>query len=105
ARPESATLRVGNGVYPITGTGTVSARVSYNRPSLYGGVGTGTGLIKGLALTFDAGALIRNGTATANATGPLANNPAFRADLERLRTEQRTHVVVPVFSVGLVYRP
>jgi hypothetical protein len=98
-------LRVGNGVYPYSGTGVVTARVNYDRPALYGGVGTGTGLIKGLALTFDAGAMIRNGTATASASGPLANNPAFRADLERLRSEQRTRVVVPVFSVGLVYRP
>ncbi|HEY0392963.1 MAG TPA: hypothetical protein VGD01_00580 [Candidatus Elarobacter sp.] len=105
AREQSSTLRVGNGVYPVTGTGAVTARVSFNRPSLYGGVGTGTGLIKGLALTFDAGALIRNGTATASATGPLATDPAFRADLERLRSEQRTHVIVPVVSVGLVYRP
>ena len=105
AREQSSTLRVGNGVYPVAGTGAVTARVSFDRPSLYGGVGTGTGLIKGLALTFDAGALIRNGTATATATGPLANDPAFRADLERLRSEQRTHVIVPVFSVGLVYRP
>ena len=105
ARAENGALRVGNGVYPFSGTGTVSAHVRYDHPSLYGGVGTGTGLIKGLALTFDAGALIRNGTSTADATGPLAANPAFRADLERLRTEQRTHVVVPVISVGLVYRP
>ena len=105
ARPETPVLRVGNGVYPASGAGTVSARVRFDRPSLYAGVGTGTGLIRGLALAFDAGALVRNGAATANATGPLANDPAFRADLERLRSEQRTHVVVPVISVGLVYRP
>jgi hypothetical protein len=83
----------------------VSGRVAYDRPSIYAGVGTGTGLIKGLALTVDAGALVRNGSATANATGPLANDPTFRADLERFRTEQRVHTVVPVISVGLVYRP
>ncbi len=80
-------------------------RLRYDRPSLYAGVGTGTGLIRGLALTFDVGALVRNGTATASASGPLASNAAFRADLERLRAEQRTHVVVPVVSVGLNYRP
>jgi hypothetical protein len=105
ARPESAAFRVGNNLYPVSGTGTVSGRVTYGRPSVYAGVGTGTGIIKGLALTVDAGALIRNGTATANASGPLANDPAFRADLERFRSEQRVHSVVPVISVGLVYRP
>ena len=83
----------------------MSGRVAYSRPSIYAGVGTGTGIIKGLALTVDAGTLIRNGTATANATGPLANDPAFRADLERFRREQRVHAIVPVISVGLVYRP
>jgi hypothetical protein len=105
ARSEAPTLRVGNGIYPVAGTGAVSSRLRYDRPSLYAGIGTGTGSIRGLALTLDAGALVRNGTATAAATGPLANDPAFRADLERLRSELRTHVVVPVFSVGLVYRP
>jgi hypothetical protein len=105
ARSEAPTLRVGSGVYPIGGTGMVSTHLRYDRPSLYAGVGTGTGLIRGLALTFDVGALVRNGTVTASATGPLASNPAFRADLERLRSEQRTHAVVPVVSVGLIYRP
>jgi hypothetical protein len=105
ARDASGAIRVGNGLYPVSGTGTVNARVRFDRPSLYAGVGTGTGLIRGLALEFDAGALVRNGTASASATGPLANDPAFRADLARLRGELRTHVVVPVLSVGLVYRP
>ena len=105
ARAETPALRVGNGIYPASGTGTVSARVRFDQPSLYAGVGTGTGLIRGLALAFDAGVLVRNGTATANATGPLTNDAAFRADLERLRSEQRTHIVVPVISIGLVYRP
>jgi hypothetical protein len=105
ARSEAPTLRVGSGIYPISGTGMVSTHLRYDRPSLYAGVGTGTGLIRGLALTFDVGALVRNGTVTASATGPLASNPAFRADLERLRSEQRTHAVVPVVSVGLIYRP
>jgi hypothetical protein len=105
ARAESSTIRLGNGTYPVAGAGAVSGRVRFDRPSLYAGVGTGTGLIKGLALAIDGGVLVRNGTATANATGPLANDPAFRADLERFRLEQRTRVVVPVISVGLVYRP
>ena len=105
ARDAAGMIRVGNGVYPVSGTGTVNARVRFDRPSLYAGVGTGTGLIRGLALEFDAGALVRNGTASASASGALANDPAFRADLARLRGELRTHVVVPVLSVGLVYRP
>ena len=105
ARDAAGFVRVGGGLYPVAGTGTVNARVRFDRPSLYAGVGTGAGLIRGFALQFDAGALVRNGTASAFASGPLANDPAFRADLARLRGELRTHVVVPVLSVGLVYRP
>jgi hypothetical protein len=105
ARDEAAQVRIGTGRYPAGATGTVTARVRFDRPSLYAGVGTGTGLIRGLALQFDAGALVQNGTAGVSATGPLAGDPTFRTDLERLRNEQRTHIVVPVISVGLVYRP
>jgi hypothetical protein len=105
ARPEGATIRVGSGLYSTAQTGTVTSRVRYDRPSIYAGVGTGAGLVRGLALAFDAGVLVRNGTTSATASGPLAGDPAFRADLDRLRSEQRTHVVVPALSVGLVYRP
>ena len=105
ARPEGSVVRVGNGMYPVSGAGAVATHVRYDRPSLYAGVGTGTGSIRGLALTFDAGVLVRNGTASAGASGGLSADPAFRADLERLRSELRTRVVVPVLSVGLVYRP
>ncbi len=105
ARSEGATLRVGSATYPASGTGTVITRLRYDRPSIYAGVGTGAGLIRGLALTVDAGVLIRNGTTSASASGPLASDPAFSADLNRLRLEQRTHIVVPAISVGLVYRP
>ncbi len=81
------------------------ARVSFNRPSIYAGVGTGTGIVRGLALDIDGGVLLRNGTSSASAAGPLNTNPAFRADLARLQGELRTNIVVPVVSIGLVYRP
>jgi len=105
AHPDGSTIRVGNALYATAGTGTVISRLRYDRPSIYAGVGTGASLVKGLALTFDAGALVRNGSTSASASGPLANDPAFQADLDRLRLEQRTRVVVPALSIGLVYRP
>jgi hypothetical protein len=105
AEASGGTMRVGNGIYPTTGTGSVTTRLSFDRPSLYAGVGTGTGLIRGFALAFDAGFLVRNGTPSANATGPLASNPAFAADLGRLQNELRTRIIVPVLSVGIVFRP
>lgn len=105
AQPGGSTIQVGNGIYPTSGTGIVSSRVNFSRPALYAGVGTGTGLIKGLALTFDAGVIVRNGTATTNATGPLAADPRLQADLSRLQGELRTRIVTPVVSIGLVFRP
>ncbi len=105
ARPDGGTLDVGAGTYAAAGAGRVSSRVTFDRPSLYLGVGTGTGLIRGLALDFDAGVLVRNGSASAAATGPLRTDPAFAADLARLRGELRTRIVSPVLSVGLSYRP
>lgn len=105
AEPGGSTIQVGNAVYPTSGTGTVTSRVQFDRPAIYAGIGTGTGLIKGLALTLDAGFLVQNGHATANATGPLVNDPAFRASLAQLQGELRTRIVSPVFSVGLVFRP
>lgn len=105
ANPSTPFMRVGNGLYPTSGTGQVLARVTFNRPSIYLGAGAGTGIVKGLALDVDGGILIRNGVPTATANGPLMTNPAFQADLTRLQGELRTHIVVPVVSVGLVYRP
>ncbi|HTW83078.1 MAG TPA: hypothetical protein VMD91_03290 [Candidatus Sulfotelmatobacter sp.] len=105
ARLGAPTAQVGNDVYPVSGIGNLTSRVSFSRPGVYLGVGTGTGLIRGLALTVDGGLLLRNGFATANATGPLAADPAFRADLSVLSGQLRTRVITPVASVGLVYRP
>ncbi len=105
ARNGGAAIRIGSNLYPTAQVGTVTTRVSFSHPSLYAGVGTGTGIIRGFALAFDAGILIRNGTASSSATGILANDPAFRGDLARLQSELRTHLVVPVFSVGLTFRP
>jgi hypothetical protein len=105
ARNDGPAIRIGNTFYPATQVGAVTTRVSFPHPSLYLGAGTGTGLIRGFALAFDAGILIRNGTASSSATGPLSNDPAFQADLGRLQSELRTHLVVPVISVGLTYRP
>jgi hypothetical protein len=105
AQPGGATINVGTGVYPVAGTGQVTTHLRFDRPAIYAGVGTGTGLVPGLALAFDAGIEIRNGHADASATGPLAGDPTFQADLARLQGELRTRVISPVVSIGLVYRP
>ncbi len=105
SRPDAATMTIGTGTYPVVGVGQVTSRVHFDRPTVYLGVGTGTGLERGLALTFDAGIEIRNGHADAVASGPLATSPALQADLARLSGELRTRIVSPLVSIGIVYRP
>ncbi len=105
SRNNGPTIRIGNNLYPTSQVGTVTTRVNFAHPSPYLGVGTGTGLIRGFALALDAGILIHNGTATSSSTGTLTNDPAFRTDLTRLQSELRTHLIVPVVSVGLTFRP
>lgn len=104
-RAGGSSVNVGGSVYPTAGAGNVTSTVHFDRPTIYAGVGTGTGLIRGTALTFDAGLEIRNGVASAAATGPLASDPAFAASLGALAGELRTRIVSPSLSVGLVYRP
>jgi len=105
AQPASGFVQIGNALYPAAAAGTVESRVRFDRPAIYLGAGTGTGIVPGLALSVDGGILVRNGHASASASGPLQSDPAFSANLNRLAGELRTHVVSPVFSVGLVYRP
>jgi hypothetical protein len=91
--------------YPVANAGAVSARISFARPALYLGFGGGTGILKGLTIAFDAGIVIRNGTLSTSATGPLQANPQFQADLATTAAQFRTRLVQPVIGIGLVYRP
>ena len=91
--------------YPTSGTGLVTSRVSFARPAVYLGVGAGTGILKGLTIAFDAGIVIRNGTLTTAATGPLAADAQFQNDLATTAAQFRTRLVQPVIGVGLVFRP
>jgi hypothetical protein len=91
--------------YAAGAAGVVSAHVSFARPAIYLGFGGGTGIFKGLTISFDAGIVIRNGTLSTNATGPLQANAQFENDLAATAAQFRTRLVQPVIGVGLVYRP
>ena len=54
SRDAAGFLRVGNNLYPVSGTGTVNARVRFDRPSLYAGVGTGTSVTRVAANSTDS---------------------------------------------------
>ena len=91
--------------YPISQAGVVGARVAYPHPALYAGVGGGTGITRGFTIAFDAGLVLRNGSVSASATGPLQNDPRFQADLQTVARGFRTQWLQPVVDVGLVFRP
>ena len=105
AHPDGGVVRLNGNTYAAASAGTVQTRVSFNHPGIYLGAGTGTGLVRGFALSFDAGVLIRNGSASSSATGGLAANPVFAADLAHAQADLRTRVITPVLSAGLVFRP
>jgi hypothetical protein len=91
--------------YPVANAGLVSARVTFAQPAVYLGFGGGTGILKGLTIAFDAGIVVRNGTLSTNATGPLQASAQFENDLAATAAQFRTRLVQPVIGVGLVYRP
>lgn len=105
ALSQNGSIVLNGTAYPATATGQVSSRISFARPSIYLGVGAGTGIVKGLTLAFDAGIVIRNGSLDTMATGPLATNAQFQNDLAATATQFRTRLVQPVIGVGLVFRP
>ena len=49
--------------------------------------------------------MVRNGTLSTNATGPLQANAQFEADLAATAAQFRTRLIQPVVGIGLVYRP
>jgi hypothetical protein len=91
--------------YPVATAGTVMSRVSYARPALYAGVGGGTGIVHGMTISFDIGAVLRNGTLETSASGPLQSNAQFQRDLTTTATQFKTRYLQPVIGVGLTYRP
>jgi hypothetical protein len=92
-------------LYPVANAGIVTSRISYSRPAIYLGFGAGTGILKGLTISFDAGIVVRNGTIATSASGPLQANPQFQADLAATTAQFRTRFIQPVAGIGLVYRP
>jgi hypothetical protein len=91
--------------YPIAGAGIVSGHTTYPHPAIYAGIGGGTGITRGFTIAFDAGFVIRNGSTTASATGPLQNDPHFQADLQAVAAGFKVRSIQPVVDLGLVYRP
>jgi hypothetical protein len=105
AQSSGGSYVLNNHAYAAAGAGAVGGTVSFARPEVYIGLGGGTGLFKGFTLAFDAGVVMRSGTSTTFATGPLQTNAAFQSDLATTAAQFRTRWIQPVIGVGLTFRP
>lgn len=105
ARQDLGPYTINGDVYSVASAGTLATRVSFDRPAIYLGLGTNSGIAHGLTIAANVGIVIRNGTAQTSASGPAALTPALQHDLLVLNGEFRTHVIYPAISVGLTYRP
>lgn len=106
----TGTVDIGNGAYTAAQVGTITgkAEVKDFAPALT--LGYGGGLRRGLAFTVEAGVLFQ-GAVRINefaSTGSLANDAAFRANLELERQSLQNDVddykVYPILQLGLKYR-
>ena len=104
-RDNAGTYALNGNSYPVASAGLVKSTVSYARPAPFAGVGGGTGITRGLAISFDVGAVLRNGTLTTSTSGVLAGDPAFSRDLAATGAQFKRRFLQPVVSVGLTYRP
>jgi acyl transferase domain-containing protein len=105
AVPTAGAYTINGNTYTVANAGRLMTRVDLSQPALYFGLGSNTGVYRGLILAINAGVVIRNGIASTSATGPAAQTPALQTDLTHLNGEFRTHIVSPAISVGLTYRP
>lgn len=106
----TGTVDIGNGTYTAAQVGTITGKMDVKdfAPALT--LGYGGGLRRGLVFTVEAGVLFQ-GAVRVNqftSTGTLANDNAFRANLELERQSLRDDVddykVYPILQLGVKYR-
>lgn len=109
---ESSTddIKVGDNRYPGSGVGTLTKKVSLPTLAPYVGIGVGDAVDKDSDVTFsfDLGVVIPWCDVTVSADGPLASDPAFRADLAKEKDDFTDDVrdwpVYPVLSFGMAFK-
>jgi hypothetical protein len=106
----ASSVTVGNNVYTPAQIGTLSGVVTGNSFSPSFSLGYGGTLAKGFTLGAELGVVFQGSPKVENyqATGLLASNPAFQADLqtERTRVEDKVHSYQywPIAQIQLLYR-
>lgn len=106
ASRDSATIEVGGTTYTAAQIGRLEATADFDSVAPYVGVGLDFRIANTLGLSLDLGVL-RQGSPgiSTSATGPIASDPTFQADLEAERQELEAELddydLYPVLSIGL----
>ncbi|MDW7730779.1 MAG: hypothetical protein SCJ94_12395 [Bacillota bacterium] len=108
----SRPVTIGDLVFTPQMVGTLQGNVTFNKVSPYAGIGWTNGREKseGLSIAFDIGVLFQGSPDIENyrATGPLAGNPVFEAELEKevlkIEDELDSYRYYPVVALTLTYR-
>lgn len=104
------TYEVGDNVYTLAETGTLSADTDFDSVAPYLGLGWDLGLGEQLNLNVDLGVLFQGEASVSfnSVGGTLSGDPAFLADLEdeeRLAEDDlEDYDLYPVLSIGISYR-
>ena len=112
AKAKSATtFDIGDNTYPGDQVGTLSGEIDFNDFAPYAGLGWNTAFGKDghWGFIFELGVMFQGSpTAKLSATGPLASDPGFQADLSKeennLQDDLDNFEYYPVISIGFNYR-
>jgi hypothetical protein len=107
AQAAAASYEIGNGRYAVSDVGALTGTATVGNVAGYAGIGFGNPVAdKRIGLVLDLGVAFQGSPeVTLRATGPIAGDPAFQADLTREEAEfnddARRFRYYPVISVGI----
>lgn len=109
--PRNGTFTIGGTTYPSALAGSLTGTVDFNTVAPYAGIGYGGSFSDTSNWSFfcDLGILFQGSpNVSYSATGPLASNPTFQANLEQERKELEEDIdeyqYYPVVSMGVMYK-
>lgn len=101
------TINVGDGTYLLGPADSFNVGIEFPKTTPYLGIGFGHQLDTGLRFSLDVGAMIGKAKVNAFATGTLASQPDFQANLDKELAEINDGVgkvkAIPQLSVSLGY--
>ena len=103
----TGTVNIGGQTYTGSEIGTLTGELDHGSSAPYAIVGFGRHTGRGVGVFLDLGAaFMKDPTLTLTATGPIASDPTFQANLEREEAEAQEAAqdylkILPIVSVGV----